>query len=65
MKVGPLGLLVVEVVRTLACVDGDKVASVLLALVGLEELDVSEIEVDAAVVTAVLDAVALIEADKE
>lgn len=60
-----MGLLVVEVVRTLACVDGDKVASVLLELVGLEELDVSEIEVDAAVVTAVLDAVALIEADKE
>ena len=64
-KFGPLGLPVIEVVRTSTFVDGDNVASVSLAPEEPEKLDVPEVEVDAETVTLVLDSVALVEMKDE
>lgn len=64
-KLGPLGLPVVEVVRTFTFVDGDNVVSVSLAPEEPEKLDVPEVEVDAETVTLVLDSVALVEMKDE
>lgn len=64
-KLGPLGLPVVEVVRTFTFVDGDSVVSVSLAPEELEKPDVPEVEVDAETVTLVFESVALVEMNDE
>ncbi|THW64916.1 hypothetical protein D6D19_09409 [Aureobasidium pullulans] len=64
-KLGPLGLPVIEVVRTFTFVDGDNVISVSLAPKEPDKSDVPEVEVDAETVTLVLDSVALVEMNDE